>query len=549
MTDAATSTSTEAEQATRGDTASAGAAAPTTIERPGSLPTKAQQTAAGKDKTLTSPAAVEMAHDALSEITDPLSVGAHTGARSEAERLVTHLFECNLAGYRGWRWAVTMTRPPRSRTATICEMELLPGEDALLAPAWVPWADRLQPGDVGRGDRLPKRETDERLEPGWEAAGEHEGDRTGEDGLLAVGTDAIDFGRARVLSPEGVQRAADRWYDGDHGPEADGVRKAHATCATCGFFIPMSGPLRNVFGVCANEWAADDGRVVSLDHGCGAHSETDLPDQGPDWPVIPSRLDEAAMEPIGTDGSSIREGQSLEEAQAAERAAAEEAAPSDKAGSTTTSSKRERTDDAGDEQADESAEAGSGSAEDGAAPSRSRSRSAGTGRRGRRRATSATTSEESTTDTADAVDAGSGDVNGTGDADGTAAPEAAAVESEDPVASDEAPATAPEQDEPAEKPTRARRASTRTVSDEPSGDDAATAAGKRPTRSRRARKPRTEDPSTESDAPVEDDAQRHSSALDAVAELAASRGHADGAEAHEVPTTLAELEAHLPSRE
>lgn len=520
MTDAATSTSTEAEQATLGETAPVSAAAPTTIERPGSLPTKAQQDAANKDKTLTSPAAVEMAHAALSEITDPLSVGAHAGSRAEAERLVTHLFECNLAGYRGWRWAVTMTRPPRSRTATICEMELLPGEDALLAPAWVPWADRLQPGDVGRGDRLPKRETDERLEPGWEATGEHEGDQTGEDGLLVAGTDAVDFGRARVLSPEGVQRAAERWYDGDHGPEADGVRKAHATCATCGFFIPMSGPLRNVFGVCANEWAADDGRVVSLDHGCGAHSETDLPDQGPDWPVTPSRLDEAAMEPIGPDGTSIREGQSLEDAQAEVTQKTEKV-------------ERAEQPDAAAEQSD--AAPGSGAAQtddsesdDEAASSRSRSRSTGKARRGRRKATS----KASSPDTADASE---------GAADAPAQETGAGADAPSGDATADAVADASAEASPAVETPKA---------EEPEQVEESAAPRKRSTRSRRTRKPRTvEEVPAEDAAPIEDDAQRHSSALDAVAELAASCGHADGAEAHEVPTTLAELEAHLPSRE
>ena len=276
------------------------------VPRPGSLPTPSQAQAAAKDRTLTSPAAVELAHSALGAITEPLSVGAHAGARSEVERVVTHLFECNLAGYRGWRWAATLTRPPRSRTATVCELELLPGEDAILAPAWVPWADRLEPGDVARSDRLPRRETDERLEPGWEATGEQEGD--------AVGTDAVDFGRPRVLSPAGMRRAAQRWYEGDHGPQADGVRSAHARCSGCGFFVPLAGPLRRIFGICANEWAADDGRVVSLDHGCGAHSETDLPDQGPEWPVTPSRLDELAMEPLATNGASLRDGESLAEA-------------------------------------------------------------------------------------------------------------------------------------------------------------------------------------------------------------------------------------------
>ena len=295
MTDAATNASS----------GSAGADAPSSepgaaaVDRPGSLPTAAERAAAAKDRVLTSPAAIERARTALCEITEPLSVGEHTAAKLQAERLVTHLFECNLAGYEGWRWAVTMARPPRGRTATVCELELLPGEEALLAPPWVPWADRLRSGDITRSDHLPKRETDERLEPGWESTGE-EGDR--------VALDELDLGRARVLSHEGVQRAAQRWYDGEHGPQADGVRKAHASCSSCGFLMLMAGQIRHVFGVCANELAVDDGRVVSLDHGCGAHSETDLPDQGPEWPVTPSRMDDSALEPLGTDGASIRAG-------------------------------------------------------------------------------------------------------------------------------------------------------------------------------------------------------------------------------------------------
>ncbi|WP_256329100.1 DUF3027 domain-containing protein [Actinomyces ruminicola] len=316
MTDAATDTSKNTSTMT-----SETAAGHTTVEidRPGALPTAAQQAAAAKDKVLTSPDAIEAARSALGEITEPLSVGRYAASRQLDKRLITHLFECNLTGYRGWRWAVTMSRPPRGRTATICELELLPGEEALLAPAWVPWADRLRPGDTTRSDRLPRRETDERLEPGWEATGEEEGD--------TVALDELDLGRARVLSAEGYRRAAQRWYDGDHGPDAEGVRKAHATCSTCGFLVPMAGRLRNTFGVCANEWAADDGRVVSLDHGCGAHSETDLPDQGPEWPVAPSRLDEEAMEPLATNGTDLRGGHGRDEAGAQEQQEQAESAP------------------------------------------------------------------------------------------------------------------------------------------------------------------------------------------------------------------------------
>ena len=274
------------------------------VPRAGALPTPAEQALAAKDKTLTSPAAVELARHALEEVTDPITVGEYVAAAPDAERLVTHLFDCTLSGYRGWRWAVTLSRVPRGRTATVCEMALLPGEEALLAPAWVPWAERLEPGDITRSDRLPRKETDERLEPGWEA--------TGED-ADAVALDELDLGRPRVLSAQGVASAAERWYGGDHGPDAEGVRKAHATCSTCGFFVPMAGALRAIFGVCANEWAADDGSVVSLDHGCGAHSETDLPDQGPEWPINPSRVNDHLMVPLSTNGLDLREGRSIAE--------------------------------------------------------------------------------------------------------------------------------------------------------------------------------------------------------------------------------------------
>jgi hypothetical protein len=79
-----------------------------------------------------------------------------------------------------------------------------------------------------------------------------------------------------VLSLEGRDLAAQRWYDGDRGPRVPLAQSAPGRCVTCGFLIRLSGPLATVFGVCANEFANDDGRVVSLDHGCGAHSEAQL---------------------------------------------------------------------------------------------------------------------------------------------------------------------------------------------------------------------------------------------------------------------------------
>jgi hypothetical protein len=250
---------------------------------------------------------------------------------------------------------------------------LLPGSGSLLAPDWVPWSERVRPGDLGVGDLLPASQDDERLVPAVALAGE--------DGLLdwddaadwadgldllalmtwpggpaavpgadpvqdagpagdtaaaepgpvaeiedAAGTDVPagdapdgqpggvpstagtdeaakghvpdrervgisstagadepagnsvpDGARARVLSAIGRDLTADRWYTGEHGPRTALAHAAPAPCLNCGFLVRLGGPLGRAFGVCANEYAPDDGRVVSLDHGCGAHSEATAP--------------------------------------------------------------------------------------------------------------------------------------------------------------------------------------------------------------------------------------------------------------------------------
>jgi hypothetical protein len=188
-------------------------------------------------------------------------VGAHVGVEEDGDRLATHLFECRDPAYRGWRWGVQVTRAARAKSATVNDVVLLPGPDAILAPAWLPWSERLLPGDLRPGDLLPAPGDDERLQLVIE-------DTETEDGFLEMG-----IGRVRVLSEIGRTDAAERWYAGDNGPEAPIAKQAPAHCVSCGFFIPISGALGLAFGVCANEYAPDDGRVVAVDHGCGAHSE------------------------------------------------------------------------------------------------------------------------------------------------------------------------------------------------------------------------------------------------------------------------------------
>ncbi|MCW2943959.1 MAG: hypothetical protein JWR24_676 [Actinoallomurus sp.] len=182
----------------------------------------------------------------------------------EGDRVVTHYFVCMDPAYHGWRWAVSVVRASRAKNVTVSECVLLPSDDAMLSPAWVPWSDRLRPGDLGPGDLLPTPVDDPRLAPGFT--------QTDEDIDRQLYWE-LGLGRHRVLSAEGRDEAATRWYAGDSGPANPLARAAPAHCATCAFFVSLAGGLRQLFGVCANEYAPDDGRVVSVDHGCGAHSE------------------------------------------------------------------------------------------------------------------------------------------------------------------------------------------------------------------------------------------------------------------------------------
>jgi len=150
---------------------------------------------------------------------------------------------------------------------------------------------------------------DPRLEPGYVPTGDEEQD--------AVAIEELALARARVLSPQGRDEAAERWYRGSRGPTTRAAVAAAADCGPCGFLVPLQGSLGQVFGVCANAWSPDDGKVVSLDHGCGAHSETDVEPQRSEWPDPDPLVDELHVEIVTL----------LESAVARKEAAQQETAP------------------------------------------------------------------------------------------------------------------------------------------------------------------------------------------------------------------------------
>lgn len=212
--------------------------------------------------------AAGLARRALVEL-EPNGVGTHLGVTAEGDSAATHRFESTLPGYRGWQWAVVVAAPPDADHATVSESALLPGPDALVAPDFIPWEQRIRPGDLAPGDLLAPLAADPRLVPGYIANGDPEVDELARE---------VGLGRTKVLSLEGRAEAAERWYT-EHGPDTEMAKAAPSTCGTCGFYLPLSGALRSAFGVCGNAMGAD-GQVVHIEYGCGAHSDVELPTGG-----------------------------------------------------------------------------------------------------------------------------------------------------------------------------------------------------------------------------------------------------------------------------
>ncbi|MGV0331993.1 DUF3027 domain-containing protein [Corynebacterium macginleyi] len=180
--------------------------------------------------------AVRIAREALEEVGEG-GIGKHRGVAGMGRNVATHRFETDMPGYLGWEWQAVIACAEGSRYVTVNEVALVPGGEALQAPKWVPYADRVLPGDLGPGDLMPPAIDDERLD-------------------------------GNELSAKGLADAKQRWQQ-EYGPTAEMAAKAHLQCRTCAFYMQSM----DNFGICANEYSAD-GRVVHARYGCGAHSQT-----------------------------------------------------------------------------------------------------------------------------------------------------------------------------------------------------------------------------------------------------------------------------------
>ena len=277
---------------------------------------------------------------ALSVAADSDEVGELVGRTLIGDGVWDYRFASAIKGYEGWQWSVTLYRDEEADTWTVDESSLVPTDAALQPPAWVPWKDRLLPSDLSVTDVMGTEPDDPRLTAGYKPAqashqnsevqqnpednnsedneeGQKESASVDADGVvfrlvgrpgeekdaqeqepkdqaslgaqtssadLDEAVDRFALSRRHVMTAEARTATAKRWYEGQHGPKSLSTRTAKGkACETCGFMIPLAGDLGTMFGVCANRWSPDDGRVVSLDHGCGEHSEIEPQEESHLW--------------------------------------------------------------------------------------------------------------------------------------------------------------------------------------------------------------------------------------------------------------------------
>ncbi|MBW3080615.1 DUF3027 domain-containing protein [Bifidobacterium saguinibicoloris] len=288
---------------------------------------------------------------ALSVAEEPEQVGDVIDAIDLGDGVTDFRLAAHVRGYEGWQWSVTLYHDVELGDWTVNESSLIPTDDALMPPAWVPWKDRLEPTDLAPTDSIGTDPDDPRLEDGFrrtepvadaaaddaaqdaqdatsgEDASEGDGHETSEtspeddgerDAAVTAAVDEsedeaeaveeFDLSRRHVLSQLGRAQTAKRWYEGPRGPKAMSTKTAAGNlCSTCGFLVPIKGELNRMFGVCANKWSPDDGRVVSLDHGCGEHSEIDPPEPSRLWVQSKPAFDDLHIDIIAQQPREERE--------------------------------------------------------------------------------------------------------------------------------------------------------------------------------------------------------------------------------------------------
>jgi hypothetical protein len=101
----------------------------------------------------------DAARQGLDGVAKPSEIGTFLSPQ-ESDGVWTVRAESTQPGYPGWWWTVSLT-PAEDGSWTVTEVNLLPGEGALLVPDWVPWSDRLEEYRRSEEERLLALESED----------------------------------------------------------------------------------------------------------------------------------------------------------------------------------------------------------------------------------------------------------------------------------------------------------------------------------------------------------------------------------------------------
>ena len=116
-------------------------------------------------ETIVTPDPHAIARAVLLEVADESDqVGDFVTSYDLEDHVTDFRFAANIRGYEGWQWSVTLYHDEEIDSWTVNESSLIPTEDALMPPKWIPWKDRLEPTDLAPTDSIGTDPDDERIE-------------------------------------------------------------------------------------------------------------------------------------------------------------------------------------------------------------------------------------------------------------------------------------------------------------------------------------------------------------------------------------------------
>jgi hypothetical protein len=116
-------------------------------------------------RLLKKPQHKSLAEKTAKETAPANGVGKFLGTSTEDKDTTNYRFESKLTGYVGWEWNVVVFQAKKSVAATVSEVVLLPGKESIVAPSWVPWAERRAELEKNKSEDLEVTDLEVTVDP------------------------------------------------------------------------------------------------------------------------------------------------------------------------------------------------------------------------------------------------------------------------------------------------------------------------------------------------------------------------------------------------